>query len=160
MEDWTSQIISTINEQLKDARQSDLRFFRVEEFKRNIERTGIFSAKCLVCKRQQIDIKGVAGNISQAIGNPGKERREYDQLINRLASHLQEEHGYFAPNHFTYSYSFYGMLIGTVTGFILMMIFSEYNWAYLSGGFSIGLLLGYMFGGKKDKKIREKKMIM
>jgi hypothetical protein len=42
MEDWTSQIISAIDEKLKNARPADLRFFRVEEFKRNVERVGLF----------------------------------------------------------------------------------------------------------------------
>lgn len=160
MEDWTSQMVSAIDEKLKDARQTDLRFFRVEEFKRNVERTGTFSGKCPVCTRQQINIKQVVDNIDQAIGSPGKTRRDYDRLINRLASHMQKEHGYYTPYHFTYRYSFYGMLTGIVTGFLLMMLFSEYNWAYLSGGFSLGLLLGYIYGGQKDRKIREKKMIM
>ena len=160
MEDWASQIVSVIDEKLKDTRPSDLRFFRVEEFKRNVERTGTFSGKCPVCTRQQINIKQIADNIDQAVGNPGKARHDYDRLINRLSAHMQKEHGYFAPSHFTYRHSFYGILAGIVTGFLLMMLFSEYNWAYLSGGFSLGLLLGYISGGQKDRKVREKKMIM
>lgn len=160
MEDWTSQMVSAIDEKLKDARPSDLRFFRVEEFKRNVERTATFSGKCPVCTKQQINIKQVVENIDQAIATPGKVRREYDRLINILASHMQKEHGYFTPNHFTYRHSFYGMLIGSVTGFLLMMLFSENNYAYLSGGFSVGLLLGYIYGGQKDRKIRDKKMLM
>lgn len=153
-------MVSAVDEKLKDARPTDLRFFRVEEFKRNVERTGTFLGKCPDCTRQKTDIKQVVDNIDQAIGTPGKVRRDYDRLINKLASHMQKEHGYYTPNHFTYRYSFYGMLIGIATGFLLLMLFSENNYAYLSGGFSVGLLLGYIYGGQKDRKIREKKMIM
>ncbi len=160
MEDWTSQMTSAIDEKLKDARQSDLRFFRVEEFKRNVERTGTFSGKCPVCTRQQTDIKEVVGKIDKAVNIPGRERREYDRLINRLASHMQKEHGFYTPYHYTYRHSFYGMLIGIVTGLLLMMLFSQYNWAYVSGGFSAGLILGYIYGSQKDRKIRENKMLM
>ncbi len=160
MKDWNSQIISTINEKLKDTRQSDLRFFRVEEFKRNVERTGTFSGKCPVCTRQKIIINEIVANIDQAIGTPGKLRRDYDRLINKLASHMQKEHGFYTPFHYTYRHSFYGIVLGTITGFLLMMLFSQYNWAYLSGGFSLGLLVGYIRGNQKDRKIREKKMLM
>lgn len=160
MEDWTSKSISTINEKLIEARQSDLRFFRVEEFKRNVERTGAFSGKCPICKRHQTDINGIVGNIDQAIDIPGKVRRDYDRLINMLSSHMQKEHGFFSPFHFTYRHSFFGITLGMLAGFLLMLILSDYNWAYFSGGFSLGLLLGYIYGSQKDRKIREKKMIM
>ncbi len=160
MEDWTSQIISAINEKLKDTRQSDLRFFRVEEFKRNVQRTGTFSGKCPVCKSHQSEIVAVTDNIDQAIGTPGNVRRRYDRLINQLASHMQKEHGFYSPFHFTYRHSFFGMTGGMLAGFLLMLLFKDYNWAYFSGGFSLGLLLGYIYGSKKDRKIREKKMIM
>ncbi len=160
MEDWSSHMVSTVNEKLKDARQSDLRFFRVDEFKRNVERTGNFSGKCPVCKKEQINIREVVDKVDQAINKPGKERREYDRLIYRLATHMQNAHGYFTPYHFTYRYAFYGMSTGLALGFLLMMAFSDYNWAFLSGGFSLGLLIGYIYGSHKDRKVREKKMLM
>lgn len=160
MEDKSSQLILTINEKLKDARQSDLRFFRIDEFKRNIERVEFFSGKCPICTKEFVNIRNVAGNIHLAIGTPGKERREYDGLINRLALHLQKEHGYFAPYHFTYRYTFYGLMTGLIFGFLLMTILSDYNWSLVSAGFSLGMLLGYIYGGQKDRKIRDQKMLM
>lgn len=160
MEDWSTTTIETINEKLKDARQSDLRFFRVDEFKRNVERVGEYSGKCPVCTREQINVRNITDKIDKAIGSPGKTRREYDKLISRLAAHMQNEHGFYTPNHFTYRYSFYGIIAGAVAGFLAMMLFSENNMAYLSAGFSLGLLIGYLYGGGKDRKVREKKMLM
>jgi hypothetical protein len=160
MEDRTAQTISAIDEKLKGARPADLRFFRVEEFKRNVERAGNFSGKCPVCTKEQVNIREVTGKIDQAIAHPGKDRRDYDRLIGRLATHMQKEHGYYSPNYFTYRYSFYGMIAGAVVGYLLMMLLSKYNWAYFSGGFSVGLLIGYVYGGRKDRKIRQKKMLM
>lgn len=160
MDEWTSQMISSIEENLSKAKASDLRFFRVSEFKRNVERTGSFADKCPACRRNQTDIKIVVAVIENAIVSPGKTRREYDNLISRLAGHMQKEHGYYTPYHFTYRYLFYGMLIGLVTGYLMMSLLSEYNWAYVSGGYAAGLLMGYIYGSKKDRIIREKKMIM
>lgn len=153
-------MITTIDEKLKNAKPADLRFFRVDEFKRNVERTGTFSGKCPVCTRQQTDIRLVAGRIEKAISNPGKDRRDYDRLIDRLARHMQKEHGYHTPFHFTYRYSFYGMLAGIIAGLLLMLLFSDNNWTFVSAGFSAGLLLSYIIGNRKDQKIREKKMLM
>ena len=160
MEDWSATTIETINEKLKDTRPVDLRFFRVDEFKRNVERVGEYAGKCPVCTREQINIRNITGKIDEAIGAPGKSRREYDKLISRLAAHMQNEHGFFTPNHYTYRYSFYGIVVGAAAGFLAMMLFTENNMAFLSTGFSLGLLIGYIYGGGKDRKIREKKKLM
>ena len=160
MEEWSAKKIEIVDEKLKNARQSDLRFFRVDEFKRNVERVGTFAGKCPVCTKEQININSIAERIDRAIEIPGKERREYDRLINRLGGHMQKEHGFHTPNHFTYRYSFYGMLFGVAAGFLAMFISGGNNLAFLSAGFSLGLLIGYLYGGGKDRKIREKKMLM
>lgn len=160
MEDWATQKIEAVDEKLKDARQSDLRFFRVDEFKRNVERVGKYSGKCPVCTKEQIPINGIVDKIDRAIGTPGKERREYDRLISRLSGHMQKEHGYYTPNYFTYRFSFYGMLLGTLAGFLVMLIDQNNNMAFLSAGFSLGLLIGYLYGNGKDRKVREKKKLM
>ena len=160
MNDWAEQMTESIDEKLKEARPADLRFFRVEEFKRNVARVGRFAGKCPFCTREQVNIREITGKIDNAIGYPGKDRREYDRLINRLAAHMQNEHGYHTPNHFTYRYSFYGMVIGSVFGLLLMLLISDKNMAFLSAGFSVGLLFGYLYGNVKDRKIREKKMLL
>jgi|SRR5690554_196614 len=160
MNEWSTQMLGLIDEKLKDSRPSDLRFFRVEEFKRNIERVGDYSGKCPVCNKEQINIRDITGKIDVAIESPGKTRRDYDRLMNRLATHMHKVHGYYTPNHFTYRYSSYGMLIGTGIGFMLMMLLSKNNMAFISAGFSLGLLIGYLYGGRKDKKIRQQKMLM
>jgi len=160
MDDWTSGVILSIDNRLKNERQRDLRFFRVEEFKRNVERTGKYSGKCPVCPRQRISINEVVEVIDKAIAVPGKERLLYDRLIGRLADHMQKEHGFYTPNHFTYRFSFYGMLAGSGAGLLFMLALHEHNFAFLSAGFSIGLLIGYLYGNNQDNKIREKKKLM
>jgi hypothetical protein len=160
MEDWSEQINSQIDDKLKEARKSDVRFFRVDEFKRNVERAGTFSKRCPDCNKEKINIGEVVRKIDDAINSPGAARRDYDRLINRLATHMQKKHGYFPPFHYTYTYSFYGIVAGLLIGYLLMMLFSDYNWAILSAGFSAGLIIGYLRGGQKDRRIREKKMLM
>lgn len=157
---WAEEIDSIINNKLETAKEKDIRFFRVEEFKRNIARIDSFSPKCLFCKEQKIDVQEIVDKIDDAINVPGQSRRLYDRLISRLATHMQKKHGFYAPYYFTYLFSFFGMIAGATLGFLLLKINPEFKWALFSLGFSIGLITGYVWGALKDKKIRFAKKIM
>jgi hypothetical protein len=160
MEDWTTHIVLQVDEKLKDIKQRDLLFFRVDEFKRNVRRTDENSRTCPACNREKITIPLVVATIDEAISVPGRSRREYDRLINRLSSHMQKEHGYYTPYHFKYHYTFYGLVAGIAGGLLIMTLAGNQNWAIFSASVSAGLLIGYLRGGTKDQKIRQKKMLM
>jgi hypothetical protein len=160
MEDWTTHIVLQVDEKLKDIKQRDLLFFRVDEFKRNVRRTDENSRTCPACNREKINIPLVVATIDEAISVPGRSRREYDRLINRLSSHMQKEHSYYTPYHFKYHYTFYGLVAGIAGGLLIMTLAGNQNWAIFSASVSAGLLIGYLRGGTKDQKIRQKKMLM
>jgi len=160
MEDWSEQVILQLDEKLQGIKQCDLRFFRIEEFKRNIERVGGFSKSCPACEKEKLNIAEISGKINEAIQIPGKSRREYDRIISRLSSHVQKVHGFFPPFYFTYLLSFFGMVAGLLLGYLLMKIFPALNWMMLSSGFVAGLFTGYVWGNRKDAKIRTHKKLM
>ncbi len=160
MADWVKNTITRVDDKLTGIKQRDLRFYRVDEFKRNIERIGDFSKSCPFCEKEKIYISEIVSKLDEAINVPGKSRREYDRLIGSLASHMQKVHGYFPPFHFTYLFSFFGMVAGLLFGYLLMRLFPELNWAMLSAGFAAGLIAGYFVGVKKDGKIRIQKKLM
>lgn len=160
MEDWAKQLISRLDEKLKGTKQRDLRFFRVDEFKRNIRRVDNFSKNCSFCEKEKLNIADITGKIDEAIQVPGKTRREYDKVIGRLSSHMQKAHGFFPPFYFAYLFSFFGMVAGLLTGYLLMKIFPAWDWLMLVSGFIAGLLSGYVWGNKKDAKIRINKKLM
>jgi len=160
MEEWSKQTISKLDEKTKNVKQRDYRFFRVEEFKRNIERVGDFSKSCPYCEKEKINIAAIVKKMDEAINVPGKTRREYDRAISRLSGHMQKNHGFFAPYYYTYLFSFFGMVAGILTGYILMRLFPSHDWAILSAGFVAGLITGYAWGNSRDSKIRSSKKIM
>lgn len=160
MEEWSKQTISQIEEITKDIKQRDIRFYRVEEFKRNIERVGEFSKSCPYCEKEKINIAAIVEKLDEAIDVPGKTRREYDRIISRLSGHMQKNHGFFTPYYYAYLFSFFGMIAGILAGYLLMRIFPAYNWEALSAGFVAGLITGYVWGSKKDSKIRHSKKLM
>ena len=57
MSDWAKQMISEIDEKLEGVKLRDQRFFRTDEFKRNIERIADFSEKCPVCSAEKLNIE-------------------------------------------------------------------------------------------------------
>ncbi len=160
MEVWSEKMIAQIDEKTASIKQRDIRFYRIDELKRNIQRVGEFSQNCPYCEKEKLNIAEAVKKIDKAINIPGKPRRDYDRLIGRLSSHMQKNHGFYAPYYFTYLYSFFGMLTGLLIGYLLMRLFPAHNWALLSAGFVAGLIAGYFRGSGKDRKIRSLKKLM
>lgn len=160
MAEWESELNLKIDEKLKDTKKRDIRFFRIDEFKRNIKRVDSFSMRCPYCQKQKIYISGMVDKIDEAVNTPGKTRRDYDRLISQLANHMQKEHGFYAPFYFTYLYAFFGMVAGIVAGYLLMQLVPQLNWAMLSLGFVAGLIAGYSWGMSKDRAVRSSKKLM
>jgi hypothetical protein len=160
MVNWAEEINLKIDSSLEKSREKDLRFFRVDEFKRNIGRVDEFSKSCPFCFNQRIEISEAVETIYEAIQVPGSSRREYDRLIGRLAKHMRKEHGFFAPYYFSYLYSFIGILSGLILGFLLYKVFPENGEALFSACFVVGIVTSYIAGGRKDTKIRTAKKLM
>ena len=160
MKNWSTKITETIDIKLKGTREKDIRFYRIDEFKRNIIRVETFSKSCPFCQQQKIYIAEVADKIDEAVNVPGNTRREYDRLISRLSKHIQKEHGFYAPYYFSYLYSFFGIIAGLILGYLLMKINPEFSVEMLSIGFIIGLIPSYVWGFVKDKKVRSAKKLM
>lgn len=153
-------MVLLIDDKLKEAKEKDKRFFRVEEFKRNVKRVDSFASSCPFCSRHKTDIREVVDEIDVAIDQPGRKRRKYDKLIGNLATHMQKEHHFYTPLHFTYSYTFYGIMAGVAAGIILSVIMQSYSWPFLSISMVLGMIWGYLKGGRKDSKIRSTNKLM
>lgn len=160
MDNWALKINQKIDGNLEQVREKDLRFFRVDEFKRNISRTGEFSSNCLVCRNQKDDISEASEYLFEAIQVPGKSRRQYDRLISRISKHMRKEHGFYPPFYHSYLYAFFGLLTGGVLGFLLSKIFPLLWETMYSISFSVFIVATYIAGSIKDKKIRSAKKIM
>ncbi len=160
MGDWANGLKSKVKEKLSDTKERDLRFFRIEEFLRNVTRTGEFSTKCPRCASYKIDIEAVVEKIDEAIQVPGKSRREYDGLISMLSTHMRKEHDFYPPYYYTYLYSSVGTVLGLILGFLVYKFYPSSDFITFVVGFIIGILSGNMVGTRKDKKIRNENRLM
>jgi len=53
MENWATKTNQTIDSKLEGIKDKDLRFYRIDELKRNIERVETFSKSCPYCKKKK-----------------------------------------------------------------------------------------------------------
>ncbi|WP_167615489.1 hypothetical protein [Maribellus sediminis] len=160
MGNWSEEITAKIDSKLESARDKDILFFRIKEFKRNIARVDEFSTSCPSCKKEMIDIAEVVESIDVAVEVPGRKRREYDRLISRLSSHMRKEHGFYAPYYYSYIYALYGAIAGTALGFLFMKLQPLHKLEMFAIGISIGLVVAYFAGNIKDKKVRNDNKLM
>jgi hypothetical protein len=160
MENWAETKISKIDINLEKSREKDIRFFRIDEFKRNIERVDGFAKSCPFCLKQKIEISEAVETIHEAVEVPGKTRRNFDRLISRLAQHMQKEHGFYAPYYFSYLHAFIGILAGLTVGYILFKVFPVDGELLLFASIMTGIIISYISGTMKDNKIRKAKKIM
>lgn len=149
-----------IDNLLGGIKERDIRFFRIDELKRNVERVERFSNKCAICESLKAEISEMTPQVRKAVEYPGKERRRLDKLESALATHMKKEHGFFPPWHFNYLYSFWGIVAGIAVGAILYLTIQEKQLVVPVFCFAIGLLAGQLLGSSKDRKIRREKKLM
>jgi len=160
MNTWSAKITAEIDRKLEQTRDKDKLFFRIAEFKRNITRVDEFSASCSTCQNEMMHISEAVDSIDVAIETPGQKRREYDRLISRLSRHMQKEHGFYAPFHFSYVYALYGLLAGLALSLLLYLLFPHYWLEMFAIGLSTGIVVSYILGAIRDKKVRAEKKLM
>lgn len=160
MGNWAEETNLKIDNNLQKVKDKDLRFFRIEEFKRNVSRVHEQSVSCGFCHKQKTDINEAVESIFEAVREPGKARRAYDHLISKLSKHMRKEHGFYPPFYFSYVYAFFGFVGGLVFGFILSIIFPELKEVMYAASFVFFIVGTYITGSMKDSKIRTSKRIM
>jgi hypothetical protein len=160
MENWENRVLNQMEQSLAGIREKDLRFFRIDELKRNISRVANFSAGCPVCLRSRSEIEAALVHLNEAVNVPGPYRRDLDRLIVHLGKHMMKSHQLYPPWYFNYLYSFYGIMAGSLAGLLLVLAIPEKPWEILAAGFVTGLLAGQFTGARKDRTVREENRLM
>jgi hypothetical protein len=160
MQNWADNILADMEQRLSGSREKDLRFFRIDELRRNIRRMDEFAPKCDFCRHLKDETEIALVHVNEAVNVPGQHRRELDRVVARLSRHMMNVHHFYPPWHFNYLYSFYGIVAGSLFGFFLVMAIPSKPWELLAAGFVIGIIAGQFLGGKKDRKIRGDERLM
>ena len=160
MENQTEQMIALMEEKLKGTEEKKLRFFRLDELKRNIRRSSIYEHDCEVCRLFIPETEATVNHIGEAVNVPGKERRELDRLIFRLSNHMMKEHGFFPRYHFSYRWSIVGIFSGLILGYLLFRLFPDHGLIFAAVALIAGLFTGQILGRRLDLKIKDQGKVM
>lgn len=155
---WADEMNNLLAKQLEGVRVQEIRFLRMEEFSRVIQFIDKNSNECSICQGFKIEIESIIPEINSILLHPGKQRKRYDELINRITKHFRKSHGIFPEFYFTYLLSAAGMGIGFVVGMIAetirWMFLGKLSWELWFGAIVIGLIWGHLKGVKKDAHIK------
>ncbi len=88
MENRSVKIVTEIEQQLKGCREKDLRFFRIDEYIRNLRRLSEFEETCEVCRGLLEESEASLGYIRKAIDSPGRNRAALDRLLVKISRHM------------------------------------------------------------------------
>jgi len=161
MSDWYNQYEKNIFSSLKDEKNRDIRFFRIEEMLRMAERTDKYAPSCKKCQSFKNRLNEISMSIKKAVRYPGKERKELDLLQSEMSAHMKKIHGFYPPYYFSYLYSAIGILIFMIIAVIVYLIFPSFSiWNILSISFAAGVITGQITGNKKDNRIKKEGKIL
>ncbi|MGQ8338742.1 hypothetical protein ACUNWD_19445 [Sunxiuqinia sp. A32] len=159
--DWYNTIENTTREQTANAREKDLRFFRIEEFLRMAKHINEFHSSCRECNTFKYEIEKQVDSIGQAVNHPGKVRRQYDRLLGKLSKHMQKKHEFYPPYHFTYLLGSIYPAVSSVAAYLISFLFPQISsWFFVIPAFVLGLLVGQLKGAKKDSDVRNRQKLL
>lgn len=161
MSDWYAEFENDFFQQLKDAKARDLRFFRVEEYLRNVQRVDAFSSSCRECQSFRHEIEKHKDTVARAVNEPGRERRAFDRLQSGLSEHMKKEHGFYPPYYYTYLYvAGWSAALLALAVFWWWLVRAADIFVFLAPAFAIGVVTGQVIGGKKDRRVRDENKLL
>jgi len=155
MSDWYKQYEKNVFNLLKNEKDRDIHFFRIEEMLRMAERTDRYALSCSKCLSFRNLLNEEQKSLKKAVQYPGKERKELDKLQIEMSAHMKKIHGFYPPSYFSYLYSTIGIILFIAFALIFYLFFPSFSlWNILSVAFAAGVIIGQITGHKKDNKIK------
>ncbi len=141
----------------------EYKLFHIDRLLRSGKRIDDFSTTCKKCTDFKSELDSISQNPSDYISGTNIKRKKFENLSSQIFSHLRKDHMIIPHSYFVAVYSFAGMLLGVVLGFMAGIIYKYFfspgnpgliKNAILIGWFT-GLVAGQILGNKKDKKVRK-----
>lgn len=134
----------------------DLRFYHVDTLLRYAGHTERYAGQCAICRTNMQEIENVVSRLPEFLEGHTVGRKTYEQYYTQLESHLKQEHRLETKNYKINLFRFYGMLIGILFGMALGKWVDAFTFdkAVLIS-WLIGLLVGQLWGRRKEKELEE-----
>ncbi len=142
--------------QVKNLYRGDIKFYQIERLITISEISEKESTNCEICKANVEKIKEISENVKDYMSGHPKRRREYENKFDSIVHHLKKEHQYYSKEYFTTIYSFWGLLLGLISGFLIShFILSAWMLESIAIASVFFILILRQIGKIKDKKNSE-----
>jgi len=155
LKNWYLDTQQKIDNQLDNIYHKDYKFFHIERFQTLVKHVHRFSGECATCRSFKPDMEHTAENLAECVGTTAQKRKKYEQLLEKILSHMKKEHGLQLPRYYLSLYSFLGFLLGAALALLVSyLIENQINKSYLLVGAALGLSAGQILGNKKEKQLK------
>lgn len=155
---WLSDILIKLEHNREKLSLKDDRFLQINLFKNLCSKINDYSPDCKICENHKPKIENYVDSLKD-ISISVQKQKEYEKFLIDLKLHLEKDHKIYPARYYNSIFSFVGMLIGAAIGSAIgYFIDIKYIWSGLLIGWTTGLIIGKIYGIKKDKKlIRQRK---
>ncbi len=150
-EAWLVKIHRNLLQQKELIHKKDFRFFQIDILLELARRSQIFSQTCTQCAHNKEIIEQLSQTVSDNL-NTIKGRNKITKDIDAIIKHLRKKHRIFIKGYFIASYTFWGLVIGTLLFSVIAWIFHLNIMSFALLGFLIGLFIGRIVGNYFEKR--------
>ena len=158
---WAKKLNKEIEHKRDAIFKRDYKFFKIDRLERINERIDVFSDDCEKCRNFKPELEDIVNKLPEYINGTPAKRAEYEKRTDKIVKHLKQKHGLVPEQYYSSFYSFVGFLSASVIiGTLAYSIEPGFlKWGLFSG-FTIGLILGRIYGHQKDKNKKTENLIL
>ncbi len=157
---WKTLILAELDNQRSLLHKRDVSFYQLARFERAIEKIAEHAPQCDSCKKHQVELSEFVPDIAKHINGSAKQKRRYENEMEKLIKHLRLQHQVFPAYYQVYLITSKGFAIGLLVGFLLAFLFPAYFQPLWISSTIAGLVISYFVGNAKDMASRRKKKVI
>lgn len=159
MENWVEIQKLKIEKHTDNYSLAKFNFLKISSLIRLVEESEHYAPHCTFCRTHLEQLETMIDQLPE-LDHPDI-RKSYEQRFTTMCDHFRKIHGFYAPLHFSSRLSLISLIPGALAGLIFsLIVFQTVKADPILMASAAGLMIGYLAGNLKDKKIRrEKKLI-
>lgn len=149
---WYRKLAQAVDEHRPDFTEKQLKQFAIEFMMRIAGRIKNYSDSCETCRDFQHTLNRMEEEFPELPDS--KAQRQYQRKqLQAMAEHFANAHRLAPSRYYLMKYLRYGLIAGMLIGILLGFLILN-DGMYILIGPVIGLVLGGLFGGAEDAKVR------
>jgi len=160
--EWLTDFNDKLKKGTSDLSGRNYRFLQIRRLGKMAEKVDEYSTSCRDCFFFKNDLSHLVSNPDNFMDNSTLENRGYEKSFSLIYRHLKKVHKLYPKSYFASVYSLLGMLLGILAGLLIayMILFIQIGNSDIlkTGvllGWVIGLVVGQIFGKRRDNEMKK-----